>query len=133
MNWISPFGRVISGKRIIYDEKYELQENDSEFLQSGTMQYQDEMRVFQEQGFFRISQFIWDPADPLFFLFKISPLSLCFHIENSLQMKRCQRGFLLPNRILLHLYMNAGLIKIRKKALRMLIQRQRWLRTNFII
>ncbi|CAN8221661.1 unnamed protein product [Cochlearia groenlandica] len=27
------------GKRIIYDEKYELQENDSEFLQSGTMQY----------------------------------------------------------------------------------------------
>ncbi|CAA7022379.1 unnamed protein product [Microthlaspi erraticum] len=28
------------GKRIIYDEKYELQENDSEFLQSGTMQYQ---------------------------------------------------------------------------------------------
>ncbi|MBA0670157.1 hypothetical protein Goklo_025445, partial [Gossypium klotzschianum] len=27
---------------------------------------------------------------------KISPLSLCFHTENSLQMKRCQKGFLLP-------------------------------------
>ncbi|CAL1407339.1 unnamed protein product [Linum trigynum] len=27
-------------KRIIYDEEDELQENDSEFLQSGTMQYQ---------------------------------------------------------------------------------------------
>ncbi|GJS77224.1 hypothetical protein Tco_0727105 [Tanacetum coccineum] len=28
------------GKRTIYDEKDELQENDSEFLQSGTVQYQ---------------------------------------------------------------------------------------------
>ncbi|GJV91566.1 ATP synthase beta subunit [Tanacetum coccineum] len=28
------------GKRIIYDEEDELQENDSEFLQSGTVQYQ---------------------------------------------------------------------------------------------
>ncbi|KAK2976657.1 hypothetical protein RJ640_009446 [Escallonia rubra] len=28
------------GERIIYDEEDELQENDSEFLQSGTMQYQ---------------------------------------------------------------------------------------------
>jgi len=110
------WARSFRGKRIIYDEEDELQENDSEFLQSGTMQYQIRDRSSKEQGVFRISQFIWDPADPLFFLFKDSPLSLCFHIENSLQMKRCQRGFLLPKQILLHLYINAGLSRIRKKS-----------------
>ena len=31
-------------------------------------------------------------------------------------MKRCQRGFLLPKQILLHLYINAGLSRIRKKS-----------------
>ncbi|XP_047260364.1 protein Ycf2 A-like, partial [Capsicum annuum] len=60
-------------KRIIYDEEDELQENDSGFLQSGTMQYQTRDRSSKEQGLFRISQFIWDPADPLFFLFKDQP------------------------------------------------------------
>jgi len=33
------WARSFRGKRIIYDEEDELQENDSEFLQSGTMQY----------------------------------------------------------------------------------------------
>ncbi|KAL5805840.1 hypothetical protein ACOSQ4_028573 [Xanthoceras sorbifolium] len=40
------------GKGIIYDEKDELQENDSEFLQSRTMQYQTRDRSSKEQGFF---------------------------------------------------------------------------------
>ncbi|GJX78236.1 ribonuclease H-like domain-containing protein [Tanacetum coccineum] len=35
LSFFSPF----RGKRIIYDEEDELQENDSEFLQSGTVQY----------------------------------------------------------------------------------------------
>ncbi|KAH0854084.1 LOW QUALITY PROTEIN: hypothetical protein HID58_092614, partial [Brassica napus] len=104
------------GKRIIYDEKYELQENDSEFLQSGTMQYQRRDRSSKEQGFFRISQFIWDPRRSTLFLFKDQPFVSVFYIENSLQMKRCQRGFLLPKQILLHLYINAGLSRIRKKS-----------------
>ncbi|KAK1397948.1 hypothetical protein POM88_007811 [Heracleum sosnowskyi] len=34
------WSRSFRGKRILYDEEDELQENDSEFLQSGTMQYQ---------------------------------------------------------------------------------------------
>ncbi|KAL6515705.1 ATP synthase A chain [Orobanche minor] len=67
------WSRSFRGKRIIYDEEDELQENDSEFLQSGTMQYQTRDRSSKEQGLFRISQFIWDPADPLFFLFKDQP------------------------------------------------------------
>ncbi|BBN70089.1 hypothetical protein Prudu_1411S000300, partial [Prunus dulcis] len=104
--------RSFRGKRIIYDEEDGLQENDSEFLQSGTMQYQTRDRSSKEQGFFRISQFIWDPADPLFFLFKDQPF---------ISMKRCQRGFLLPKQIFLHLYINAGLSRIPRK---------RWLRTN---
>ncbi|KAF4400808.1 hypothetical protein G4B88_004351 [Cannabis sativa] len=88
------------------------------------MQYQTRDRSSKEQGFFRISQFIWDPADPLFFLFKDQPFVSVFHIENSLQMKRCQRGFLLPKQIFLHLYINA------EKYFELLIYRQRWLRTN---
>lgn len=59
-----------------------MQENDSEFLQSGTVQYQTRDRSSKEQGFFRISQFIWDPADPLFFLFKDQPfVSVFSHLE----------------------------------------------------
>ncbi|KAL2556334.1 Protein Ycf2 [Forsythia ovata] len=73
---------VIWGKRIIYDEDEELQENDSEFLHNGTMQYQTRDKSSKEQDFFRISQFIWDPADPLFFLFKDhSPGSVFSHRE----------------------------------------------------
>ncbi|RWR98289.1 hypothetical protein CKAN_02781900 [Cinnamomum micranthum f. kanehirae] len=71
------WARSFRGKRIIYHKEDELQENDSEFLQSGTMQYQTRDRSSKEQGFFRISQFIWDPADPFFFLFKDQPLCLC--------------------------------------------------------
>ncbi|MBA0687632.1 hypothetical protein Goari_015147 [Gossypium aridum] len=37
------------GKWIIYDENDELQENDSVFLQSGTMQYQARDRSSKEQ------------------------------------------------------------------------------------
>ncbi|TKY58556.1 Ycf2 protein [Spatholobus suberectus] len=42
------------------------------------MQYQTRDRSSKEQGFFRISQFIWDPADPLFFLFKDQPFVSVF-------------------------------------------------------
>ncbi|KAM4077814.1 hypothetical protein ACJW30_12G169400 [Castanea mollissima] len=72
------WARSFRGKRIIYDEEDELQENDSEFLQSGTVQYQTRDRSSKEQGFFLISQFIWDPADPLFFLFKDPPFVSVF-------------------------------------------------------
>ena len=41
------------GKRIIYHKEDKLQENDSEFLQSGTMQYQTRDRSSKDSGFFR--------------------------------------------------------------------------------
>ncbi|YP_004927476.1 hypothetical protein BrnapMp011 (mitochondrion) [Brassica napus] len=46
-------------------------------------------------------------------------------------MKRCQRGFLLPKQILLHLIYKSWFIKnTQEKHFELLIQRQRWLRTN---
>ncbi|CAN6455221.1 unnamed protein product [Victoria cruziana] len=50
--------RSFRDKRIISHKEDKLQENDSEFLQSGIMQYQTRDRSSKEQGFFRISQFI---------------------------------------------------------------------------
>ncbi|KAL5646620.1 hypothetical protein ACJX0J_003266 [Zea mays] len=80
----------------IYHKKGEVQETDSDFLQSGTMQYQTRDISFKEEGFFRISQLIWDLRIHSFSYSKIRPLSLCFHVENSLQMKmkRWQSGLL---------------------------------------
>ncbi|KAI3668815.1 hypothetical protein L1987_88170 [Smallanthus sonchifolius] len=49
------WSRSFRGKRIIYDEEDELQENDSEFLQSGTVQYQTRDRSSKEQGLFYLS------------------------------------------------------------------------------
>nr|YP_009920489.1 Ycf2 [Crateva unilocularis]YP_009920509.1 Ycf2 [Crateva unilocularis]QMQ99646.1 Ycf2 [Crateva unilocularis]QMQ99666.1 Ycf2 [Crateva unilocularis] len=119
------------GKRIIYDEKDELQENDSEFLQSGTMQYQRRDRSSKEQGFFRISQFIWDPADPLFFLFKDQPFVSVFSHREFFADEGISKGLLTsqtdpPTSI----YKRWFIKNTQEKHFELLIQRQRWLRTN---
>ncbi|CAN1201197.1 Protein Ycf2 [Linum perenne] len=63
-----PYGaRSFLGKGSIYDEEDELQENDEEDEQGGTMQYEMRHGAANERGFFRTSQFVWDPGDPLFF------------------------------------------------------------------
>nr|YP_010290906.1 hypothetical protein RF2 [Gahnia tristis]YP_010290929.1 hypothetical protein RF2 [Gahnia tristis]ULQ66064.1 hypothetical protein RF2 [Gahnia tristis]ULQ66087.1 hypothetical protein RF2 [Gahnia tristis] len=49
-------------------QEEELQENDSEFLQSGTIQYQKREIFSKEQSFFLISRFIWEPSQPFFLL-----------------------------------------------------------------
>uniref|UniRef100_UPI0030FE2E18 Ycf2 protein n=1 Tax=Dactylicapnos scandens TaxID=1406284 RepID=UPI0030FE2E18 len=66
------WARSFRGTRIIShqendSEENDSEENDSEFLQSGTMQYQTRDRFYKEQGFFQISKFLWDPANPFFF------------------------------------------------------------------
>nr|QPF16914.1 Ycf2 protein [Onobrychis viciifolia] len=74
--------RAVRDKQIISHEADELGENDSEFLQGGTMQYQTRDRFSKEQGVFRISQFIWEPEDPLFLLFQDnSSVSVFSHRE----------------------------------------------------
>lgn len=104
----------------IYHKKGEVQETDSDFLQSGTMQYQTRDISFKEEGFFRISQLIWDLRIHSFSYSKIRPLSLCFHVENSLQMKmkRWQSG-LVPvpgEKSLLNIWLATGSPGVRKKG-----------------
>nr|YP_001122989.1 Ycf2 [Aethionema cordifolium]YP_001123007.1 Ycf2 [Aethionema cordifolium]YP_009891638.1 Ycf2 [Aethionema saxatile]YP_009891656.1 Ycf2 [Aethionema saxatile]A4QJF8.1 RecName: Full=Protein Ycf2 [Aethionema cordifolium]QKK38011.1 Ycf2 [Aethionema saxatile]QKK38029.1 Ycf2 [Aethionema saxatile]BAF49813.1 hypothetical protein [Aethionema cordifolium]BAF49832.1 hypothetical protein [Aethionema cordifolium] len=119
------------GKRIIYDEKYELQENDSEFLQSGTMQYQRRDRSSKEQGFFRISQFIWDPADPLFFLFKDQPFVSVFSHREFFADEEMSKGlFTSQTDPPTSIYKRWFIKNTQEKHFELLIQRQRWLRTN---
>nr|YP_009570908.1 hypothetical protein RF2 [Mesembryanthemum cordifolium]YP_009570925.1 hypothetical protein RF2 [Mesembryanthemum cordifolium]QBC68013.1 hypothetical protein RF2 [Mesembryanthemum cordifolium]QBC68014.1 hypothetical protein RF2 [Mesembryanthemum cordifolium] len=125
------WARSFRGKRIIYDEEDELQENDSEFLQSGTMQYQTRDRSSKEQGFFRISQFIWDPADPLFFLFKDQPFVSVFSHREFFADGEMSKGLLTsqmdpPTSI----YKRWFIKNTQEKHFELLINRQRWLRTN---
>nr|YP_010712982.1 Ycf2 protein [Corydalis ledebouriana]YP_010712995.1 Ycf2 protein [Corydalis ledebouriana]WDA93727.1 Ycf2 protein [Corydalis ledebouriana]WDA93740.1 Ycf2 protein [Corydalis ledebouriana] len=61
------WARSFLGTRIISDQETDSEENDSEFLQSGNMQYQTRDRFYKEQVFFQISQFLWDPGNPFFF------------------------------------------------------------------
>uniref|UniRef100_K4AUQ9 Uncharacterized protein n=1 Tax=Solanum lycopersicum TaxID=4081 RepID=K4AUQ9_SOLLC len=79
------------GKRIIYDEEVEHQENDSGFLQSGTMQYKIRDR---SQGFFQINQLIWDPVDPLFFLLKDQPPCSVFSLRELFADEEILKGLL---------------------------------------
>nr|YP_010167864.1 Ycf2 [Allium cernuum]YP_010167881.1 Ycf2 [Allium cernuum]QRZ01056.1 Ycf2 [Allium cernuum]QRZ01073.1 Ycf2 [Allium cernuum] len=124
------------GKRIISHKKDELQENDSEFLQSGTMQYQTRDRSSKEQGFFRISQFIWDPADPFFFLFKDQPFVSVFSRREFFADEEMSKGLItsqtnpstsIPST---SIYRRWFIKNTQEKHFELLIHRQRWLRTN---
>nr|YP_010690634.1 Ycf2 protein [Cartonema parviflorum]YP_010690651.1 Ycf2 protein [Cartonema parviflorum]WBU14345.1 Ycf2 protein [Cartonema parviflorum]WBU14362.1 Ycf2 protein [Cartonema parviflorum] len=119
------------GNRIIYHKEDELQENDSEFLQSGTMQYQTRDRSSKEQGFFRISQFIWDPADPFFFLFKDQPFVSVFSRREFFADEEMSKGLITsqanpPTSI----YKRWFIRNTQEKHFELLIHRQRCLRSN---
>nr|YP_010374952.1 hypothetical protein RF2 [Pontederia elata]YP_010374970.1 hypothetical protein RF2 [Pontederia elata]YP_010375382.1 hypothetical protein RF2 [Pontederia valida]YP_010375400.1 hypothetical protein RF2 [Pontederia valida]QXU58387.1 hypothetical protein RF2 [Pontederia elata]QXU58407.1 hypothetical protein RF2 [Pontederia elata]QXU58473.1 hypothetical protein RF2 [Pontederia elata]QXU58493.1 hypothetical protein RF2 [Pontederia elata]QXU59247.1 hypothetical protein RF2 [Pontederia valida] len=119
------------GKRIIYHKEDELQENDLEFLQSGTMQYQTRDRSSKEQGFFRISQFIWDPADPFFFLFKDQPFVSVFSRREFFADEEMPKGLITsqanpPTSI----YKRWFIKNTQEKHFELLIHRQRWLISN---
>uniref|UniRef100_UPI0030E2F553 hypothetical protein RF2 n=1 Tax=Eremogone griffithii TaxID=1701062 RepID=UPI0030E2F553 len=101
----------LRGKRIIYD---------SEFLQ-----YQTRDRSSKEQGFFRISQFIWDPADPLFFLSKDQPV---FSQREFFADEEMSKGLLTSTPT--SIYKRWFIKNTQEKHFELLINRQRWLRTN---
>nr|YP_009346523.1 ycf2 [Cucumis x hytivus]YP_009346537.1 photosystem I assembly protein ycf2 [Cucumis x hytivus]QCY72886.1 Ycf2 [Cucumis hystrix]AOW71134.1 ycf2 [Cucumis x hytivus]AOW71148.1 photosystem I assembly protein ycf2 [Cucumis x hytivus]QCY72903.1 Ycf2 [Cucumis hystrix] len=127
------WARSFRGKRIIYDEEDELQENDSEFLQSGTVQYQTRDRSSKEQGFFLINQFIWDPADPLFFLFQDHPFVSVFSHREFFADEEMAKGLLTSQRAFPTSLEKRWFINIKntqEKYLELLIHRQRWLRTR---
>nr|YP_010288289.1 Ycf2 [Rubia yunnanensis]YP_010288307.1 Ycf2 [Rubia yunnanensis]UKU08890.1 Ycf2 [Rubia yunnanensis]UKU08910.1 Ycf2 [Rubia yunnanensis]UNP54770.1 Ycf2 protein [Rubia yunnanensis]UNP54788.1 Ycf2 protein [Rubia yunnanensis] len=125
------WSRLFSGKRVIYDEEDELQENDSEFLQNGTVQYQTRDRSSKEQGLFRISQFIWDPADPLFFLFKDQPPGSVFSRQELFADKEMSKGLLtFQTDPPISIHKRWFIKNTQEKHFELLINRQRWLRTN---
>ncbi|KAF3669724.1 Protein Ycf2 [Capsicum annuum] len=118
-------------KQIIYDEEDELQENDSGFLQSGTMQHQTRDRSSKEQGLFRISQFIWDPADPLFFLFKDqTPGSVFSYLELFADKEMPKRLLTSQTNSPTSIYKRWFIKNTQEKHFELLINRQRWLRIN---
>ena len=61
---------------------------------SGTMQYQTRDRSSKEQGLFLISQLIWDPTNPLFFLFKNPPFVSIFSYREFFADEDMPKGFL---------------------------------------
>nr|YP_010042447.1 Ycf2 [Sphaerophysa salsula]QPB69677.1 Ycf2 [Sphaerophysa salsula] len=120
-------------KQIIYDEEDKLQENYnySEFLQSEIMQYQTRDRSFKEQGIFRISQFIWEPADPLFLLFKDDTFVSVFSHREFFADEEMS-GVLLTSQTEKDFwkYINQPwfMKNTQEKHFELLIHRQRWLR-----
>nr|URF20081.1 hypothetical chloroplast RF21 [Goodyera velutina]URF20098.1 hypothetical chloroplast RF21 [Goodyera velutina] len=119
------------GKRIISHKEDELQENDSEFLQSGTMQYQTRDRSSKEQGFFRISQFIWDPADPFFSLFKDQPFVSVFSRREFFADEEMSKGLIASQtNPPTSMYKRWFIKNTQEKHFELLIHRQRWFRTN---
>nr|YP_010615246.1 Ycf2 [Illigera cordata]YP_010615265.1 Ycf2 [Illigera cordata]WAS37720.1 Ycf2 [Illigera cordata]WAS37739.1 Ycf2 [Illigera cordata] len=125
------WARSFRDKRIIYHKEDGLQENDSEFLQSGTMQYQTRDRSSKEQGFFRISQFIWDPADPFFFLFKDQPFVSVFSRREFFADEEMSKGLITSQtNPPTSLYKRWFIKNTQEKHFELLIHRQRWLRTN---
>lgn len=120
-------------KQISYDEEGELQENDSEFLQDGTMEYQTQKRSFKEQGVFRISQFIWDPSDPLFLLFQDDPsVSVFSHRELVADEEMSNRLLTCQTKKIYWKYLNKPWFRknMPEQNFELLIDRQRQFRTN---
>nr|YP_009269933.1 hypothetical chloroplast RF21 [Neottia acuminata]ANT72840.1 hypothetical chloroplast RF21 [Neottia acuminata] len=119
------------GKWIIYHKEDELQENDSELLQSGTMQYQTQDKSSKEQGFFGTSQFIWDPVDQFFSLFKDQPFISVFSRREFFADEEMSKGLIAsqtnpPTSI----YKRWFIKNTKEKHFELLIHRQRWFRTH---
>ena len=97
------------------------------------MQYQTRDRSSKEQGFFRISQFIWDPADPIFFVFQDEdelPVSVFsnreFFADEEIELLISKKD---PSKYIKVSWFIHNL-KEKDKHFELLINRQRWLRTN---
>nr|YP_004940621.1 hypothetical protein RF2 [Neottia nidus-avis]YP_004940627.1 hypothetical protein RF2 [Neottia nidus-avis]AEJ88721.1 hypothetical protein RF2 [Neottia nidus-avis]AEJ88727.1 hypothetical protein RF2 [Neottia nidus-avis] len=119
------------GNCIIYHNEDELQENDSELLQSGTMQYQTQDRFSKEQGFFQISQFIWDPVDPFFYIFKDQTFVSVFSRREFFADEEMSKGlFAYQTNPPTSIYKRWFIKNTQEKHFESLIHRQRWFRTH---
>nr|YP_009926718.1 hypothetical protein RF2 [Lophopyxis maingayi]QNK05010.1 hypothetical protein RF2 [Lophopyxis maingayi] len=66
------------GKELVREAKLERDKHIMKLLMSGPADHPINARFSQEEGFFRRNQFIWDPADPIFFILTDQPLSSVF-------------------------------------------------------
>nr|YP_009446988.1 hypothetical chloroplast RF21 [Adenocalymma hatschbachii]YP_009447006.1 hypothetical chloroplast RF21 [Adenocalymma hatschbachii]ATY48216.1 hypothetical chloroplast RF21 [Adenocalymma hatschbachii]ATY48217.1 hypothetical chloroplast RF21 [Adenocalymma hatschbachii] len=115
----------------LQEEEDELQESDSEFLQSGTMHYQTRDRSFKEQSFLRLSQFIWNPADPLFLLFKDQPPGSVFSHRELFVDEEMLKGLLTPKIDPPTSMRERWFMKNpQEKHFELLMNRRRWLKTS---
>nr|YP_009895533.1 Ycf2 [Diptychocarpus strictus]YP_009895552.1 Ycf2 [Diptychocarpus strictus]QKK41993.1 Ycf2 [Diptychocarpus strictus]QKK42012.1 Ycf2 [Diptychocarpus strictus] len=103
-------------------------ENDSEFVESGTMPN----RSSKEERFFRISKFIWDPADPLFLLFTDQPSVSVFSHQEFFTDEEMLQGLFTsqPQKERKSMSIRWFLKSTQEKRFKFLIERQRGLRTN---
>ena len=107
-----------------YDEEDELQENDWEFLQSETMEYPGRDRSSKEQVFFRKGQFIWDPGDPLFYIFNDELSVFLFSHREFFADEEMSKGLLLTSQRET-LYKRGFSKKPKEKYFEFFINRQR--------
>nr|YP_009298777.1 hypothetical chloroplast RF21 [Pelargonium cucullatum]AJB98691.1 hypothetical chloroplast RF21 [Pelargonium cucullatum] len=113
----------------------ELQKYGPGFSESGIMKYptRTRFRFFTEKGFFQGSQFIWDPADSLFFLLKEQALSFVFSHPEFFADEEISKEGLLALTVQRHPFFDSSHWFIKKRQERyfeFLIHRERWLRTS---
>ncbi|KAK8935388.1 Protein ycf2 [Platanthera zijinensis] len=88
-------------------------------------------RSSKEQGFFRTSQFIWDPADPLFSLFKDQPFVSVFSRREFFADEEMSKGLIASQtNPPTSMYKRWFIKNTQEKHFELLIHRQRWFRTN---
>nr|YP_010577361.1 hypothetical protein RF2 [Fallopia aubertii]YP_010577379.1 hypothetical protein RF2 [Fallopia aubertii]QXP99854.1 hypothetical protein Ycf2 [Fallopia aubertii]QXP99872.1 hypothetical protein Ycf2 [Fallopia aubertii]UEP17741.1 Ycf2 [Fallopia aubertii]UEP17761.1 Ycf2 [Fallopia aubertii]UZP13893.1 hypothetical protein RF2 [Fallopia aubertii] len=107
-----------------YDEEDELQENDWEFLQSEPMEYPGRDRSSKEQVFFRKGQFIWDPGDPLFYIFNDELSVFLFSHREFFADEEMSKGLLLTSQRE-NLYKRGFSKKPKEKYFEFFLNRQR--------
>nr|YP_010489747.1 hypothetical protein RF2 [Koenigia cyanandra]YP_010489765.1 hypothetical protein RF2 [Koenigia cyanandra]UWM11303.1 hypothetical protein RF2 [Koenigia cyanandra]UWM11321.1 hypothetical protein RF2 [Koenigia cyanandra]UWM11388.1 hypothetical protein RF2 [Koenigia cyanandra]UWM11406.1 hypothetical protein RF2 [Koenigia cyanandra] len=107
-----------------YDEEDELQENDWEFLQSEPMEYPGRDRSSKEQVFFRKGQFVWDPGDPLFYIFNDELSVFLFSHREFFADEEMSKGLLLTSQRAT-LYKRGFSKKPKEKYFEFFINRQR--------
>nr|QTI91282.1 Ycf2 [Leuchtenbergia principis] len=122
-------------EEIFYDED-EFEEDDSEFLQSGTVPYPARDRSFSEQGFFSVNRFIWDPTDPIFLLLQDEhelPLSVFsnreFFVDKEMELLFHKTA--IPKELGTSLFFKNK--KETDKHLELLLNQQKWLRTHSLL
>nr|QXI89105.1 hypothetical protein RF2 [Sinogentiana souliei]QXI89119.1 hypothetical protein RF2 [Sinogentiana souliei] len=132
--WVFLFDCIERPNELGFPRSFRVKENDSGFLQNGTVQYQTRARSSKEQGLFRISQFIWDPADPLFFLVKDPPPGSVFSHRELFADGEMSKGLLTsqtdPPTSIYSIYKGWFIKNTQEKHFELLINRQRWLRTK---